>query len=164
MVIYYHYLPAQQVLYGVAILVCAGAAATTLLATLAVYPHPDGTPLRGMVAPLLHWGCGCCCGKKTRCHPHVQTDWLIVCWLAVWGSWAATLACAGALGWYAYRRDPLEMYNYAAGCADLALAAVGSMYLVGAFPVLSRPAMPSLFLFPHLITKPLCQLSSLVAS
>ena len=128
-IIYLHYLPGSSMFYSGATFVVALATAIMLVFTLAIYPHPEGVPLRDLVAPLLHRSC---CGPSSGLHKHVQNDWQIICWLFLVGSVFATVACVAVLVYFAVHHDAQEVYNYATGLADMIMIVIGCMYFLGA--------------------------------
>jgi hypothetical protein len=110
-VVYYHYFPYSLYYYG-AIIVCAAASLVMLLFTYAVYPLSDGGKPKSLVAPLLH---RCCCGPTSKIYKHVENDWLLICWLFVYGSILGVVGCVGALIYFAYHHNRRGIFDYATG-------------------------------------------------
>ena len=129
--IYVYYFPGATEYIG-ALFVCSAATVASVVVTCLFYPNPGGDQMKPVLAPFVH-SCDACSPGRAM-HAHVKTDFLILNWLALWGSIIGSIGSTAMLIYYAYKRNNLGIYEYSTGVADLILLLVGNLYyLAGSY-------------------------------
>ena len=129
--IYVFYYPSSKEYIG-ALFICSAATVVSVVVTVLFYPTTNGEKMKQVLAPCVH-SCDVCSPGRSL-HMHVKTDFLILNWLALWGSIFGCLGGTVVFAYYAYKGDNLGMYEYSTGVADLVLLLVGNLYyLAGSY-------------------------------